>query len=78
MSDMSLQESTERFDLGLQKAADRCRELAKMQKQPQWLTVATELDALRAKGMMMIRSKALTRQEALAAADKIAGEAVVH
>lgn len=73
---MELNETTERFEQGLQKAADRCRELAKMQKQPQWLTVATELDAIRAKGMMMIKSKALSRQEALAAADKIAGGAV--
>ena len=78
MSEMELKETTERFDQGLLKAADRCRELAKMQRQPRWLTVASELDALRAKGMMMIKSKALTRQEALNAADAIVGSKAVN
>lgn len=73
MSDMTLQESIERFNEGLKKAASRARELAVAQKNNNWRTIADNLDGIRHKGRTLYQSHALSRQETLVIADRVAG-----
>lgn len=65
MSEMQESETIERFVEGLKRAASRARELAAMQKNDTWYTVATSLDNLRISGTKIFRGRALTRQDAL-------------
>lgn len=65
MSDMEKAEIVERFSEGMKKAASRCRELAKVQANQQWLHIANSLDDLRKKGELMYSQKALSRGEVL-------------
>lgn len=75
---MEKNESIERFSEGLAKAADRARQLAKLQKNKSWLQVAINLDGLRIKGEQMYRSREISRQEALAIADRIVDKQTVQ
>ena len=69
MSDMSLQESMERFSEGVKKAASRCRELGDAQKNRNWYKIAFNLEKLLSSGTEMYKSKAISRNDALAILD---------
>lgn len=62
---MQEKDSIERFIQGLKKAASAARELTKIMKYPMWDQIAISMDGIRQKGELMIRGKALTRQEVL-------------
>jgi len=65
MSEMTEQESFERFDEGLKQAADRARELGKLQENKGWGQFAYQLDCLRKTGTAFYKQSPLTRQMAL-------------
>lgn len=69
MSEMQKNESIERFSEGLQKAADRARQLARAQGAPMWEQVASGIEALRSTGMARYYTKSISRAQALAMLD---------
>lgn len=76
MSDMSSQETIERFVEGLKKAASRCRELSKIQKNKMWLNVASGFDNMRINGVKIYEAASLSRQEILATVDAMVGKKI--
>lgn len=66
---MEKNESIERFTEGLEKAADRARQLSKAQKNPMWDVVASGLDGMASSGRAMFFAKALSRNHALSLLD---------
>lgn len=70
MSDMTLQESMERFTEGMKKAASRARELGDAQKNRSWYKIAFNLEKLMEHGVAMYKAKAISRQDALAIVDR--------
>lgn len=68
-NDMSLQETFERFDEGMKKAASRARELGHAQKNKNWFSVATQIEGLRAKALIMFKGPAISRKDALSILD---------
>lgn len=75
MSSMTPHESIERFSESLKKCASRCRDMAQMQKNPNWLAIAAHFDSLLAKGESFYRQKALSRQQSLEIADRVLANA---
>lgn len=78
MSEMTLNESIERFEQGLRKASSRARQLSKIQGSKSWEQIAINLDQLRQKGRLMYSQKGLTRQETLILADRISANMKVQ
>lgn len=72
MSDMSSQETEERWVEGLKQAASRCREMGIAQNNKLWDQIALSLDGIRAQGERTIRAKALSRAEQLAGVEAFA------
>lgn len=67
---MERNESIERFEEGLKKAASRARELGKAQSNTNWEKVALGLDQMRSNGMAMYHAKAISRAAAIALLDQ--------
>lgn len=63
MSNMERNESIERFSEGLRKASSRARELATVQGQPMWLSVATSLEGLLEKGKRMAHATSRSKSD---------------
>lgn len=70
MSDMTLAETTERWNESLKAASSRCRELGAAQGKTEWLDIASHIDGLRNKGMTMIKAKSMSREEILKIVDE--------
>lgn len=70
---ISEKESLEFFNEGLKKAASCAMEMAAFQSHPIWRDIATLLNELRQKGMMMANSKAMSRQDVLLNLDRRQG-----
>lgn len=75
MSEMTYNESGERWTEGLKKAAARCRELGIAQdKKIMWDQIAESLDGIRKSGETVIVSKALSRAAVLESVDRRVGK----
>jgi len=57
MSNMELNESLERFEESLKRAASRARELAKIQRNHMWLQIAKSYEGFLDKGGKLARSR---------------------
>lgn len=65
MTDMTPNESYERFQEGMKRAVSRARELGEAQKNADWNKIAFRLECLLDNGRKLFLSKALSRQAAL-------------
>lgn len=68
----------ERFNEGLKKAASRCRELSKLQKNSDWAKTAFQIDKFLAHGTELYKAKALSRQEVLSMLDRRVDKKKAH
>lgn len=69
MSDMSEQESKERFVQGLKKAASKAREIAALTGSGMWKEIANTLDEIHMNGVKLMKMSALTRFQVLGMLD---------
>lgn len=60
MNDMTKAETMERFSEGLKQVASCMRELAALHKNKMWSEMANHVEAIRAKGIAMSKSKSLS------------------
>lgn len=77
MSEMTPQESIERYNEGLKKAASRARELGKLQKNKYWDQIANSLDGIRDQGLKLFYGRPLTEQEVQQMIDKHATQEAI-
>lgn len=75
---MNENESIERFNESMKKAASRARELAAVLNSQDWTSVAANLDKLRATGLKLHAAKALSRAETLRMLDEHNEKKVLH
>lgn len=75
MSELRDKDAIEYFDESMKKAAACARQLAAITKIKSWVSIATNLEGLRSKGMVMYSRPAPGRQETLRVADKMVDEA---
>jgi len=71
-------ETMERFNEGLAKAADRAKQLSKLNGSHEWRMIAVHLNSIVTQGQALAATRSLTRQQVLDMTQDYADKMDVH